>query len=317
MLSTSQGHSPDIAAILAGFGADAADGALLTRTKDGPTRMTFVPLEPGQYNTNVASNTGAVVAASITQNYSSTGSPGGLATSALMKTSTGGTAFSGGQCVLSFQFRGKYISLVCTTKYQNNTNPIQGWVDGQYFSVNNNPQNYKDPGTTANAGQYCYYMPIPVQLDDDGPHQIEIYNPFDPLNATQNQVQVYGYCLEARLGIPDFVPAGYTNVLTLPTSAGAHPDDSQSNPLGTGSGAFRVMKITFYCVGAASDTLNVKRDGNLVYDAVTVSKNTPLAMDFGPNGSIYNGGGSSSGANLIHANSVGGNIISYAEIRER
>lgn len=312
MLLTSQGHSPDIAAILAGFGADAADGALLTRTKDGPTRMTFVPLEPGQYNTNVASNAGAGVAASITQNYSSAGNPGGLATSVIMKTGTGGTFASGGQCVLSFQFRGKYIALVCTTKYQGNTNPIQGWVDGQYFSVNNNPQNYKDPGTSANAGQYCYYMPIPVQLDDDGPHQIEIYNPFDPLNATQNQVQVYGYCLEARLGIPDFEPASYVNVVTLPAA-----DSSAANPLGTSSGAFRVVKIV--AVASAADTITVTQDGVTIYNALAIAVNAPVTIfDGGSQGTLYNGGGSAAGANLIHAISGSGlNVKTFAYIRER
>lgn len=279
---------------------ETGDGYQRVQFKDGAQNMIPIPFLPNSYNN--ASAGGATISA----NYNSGGSPIGISSSLVLTTPIS-TVNTGVYAYVTFQFRGRYLALICDAYYNNNANDIQGWVDGQFFSITNYLENYLT-GVQGSQSLYPNFLPVDVLLEDDGPHQCEFYMPIS--TTAQLKANLYGYAVESRLGIPPLMPTCRTQVTTL--TAG-----NFLNAAGSSSTGYILRKLQIYNTSAVADAITIERDGNNIYTAVALPQNTPLELDFGEDTLYQAAAAGSSGASIIRVKSANGTSFCYAQVRVR
>lgn len=284
-------------------GDETGRGYISTRNGQG-VPMTAIPTNGGKHNTSTGGGS------TITQNYASYGSPLGVGTSTILTQAAGAVA-TGITCVMSFAFRGRYLDLVVAPYYNNNSEDIQGWVDGRYFSIPNAPEYYLNPAASHPTGDGAYFLPVPVNLLDDGPHLCEIYVPLNTDGVTAMKNQIYGYALETRLGIPDYKPVAYELVTVLAAN-------TYANVCGTSQQANPVRKVSIYNTNAVADTVTVDLEGQIIYTAKALAQNDPpIEIDFGDYTLLNGNSAGSSGSQLMRVKCLNGTCVMYTRIREK
>lgn len=290
-----------------GWRADETDSGLLKVQPVVGEAMVFVPFHGNAFGGQSPTPSG------FSQKYNAQGAPGTWVSAVYtIQPRTGDPTFASYNAHITFMARGRRFAIVCEP-YQsggtivNNTYPIQGWVDGQAFEI----KNYQEDVASGTAGSaiagamIANTFELPVYLDDDLPHQIEIYMPCDPTLTCV--YQFYGFCVEARTGQQPYPQEGFCNVNT----PAANTFTSVLNGLTTFA---YIEKLIFVSTGV--DALSMDLDGVTVYNALAMAANVPVVWDFGfpvP----YTTSVASASSQRARFKSLNGLITCYAVVRSR
>jgi len=289
-----------------GWEADSTDAGHIRVQQALGEGMVYVPFEPGAYNNSLNGST-------LSQKYAAYNAPLNTMLSASYTTTVQSGVFDQ-QAVCSFLFRGKRLALAAEYRQSGgtggtNTQPIQGWVDGQYFEITNSQLDATSfvAGTVQmKAGNNL--MPVDVELDDDGPHQCDIYMPSD---LTSTYVwQLYGYAVEARTGAQK-VSNQNAAVISIPLNTA-----NTYFSLMQGLSSFgQLEKVTIWNTNAAAENLTVEQDGIVIVNLLAMVQNTPFILDMGAAATYKTN--NSSGSQQIRAKGSSVNLVAFCTVRTK
>lgn len=302
-----------------GFESDESESGHI-RTSRTDSDLVHQPFVASSYNTSVTGFGNTI--ASVSQQYAGEG--GFLNPECLLITVPRSVGFgtTPACAVVKFQFMGRKLSISAERYYQSNPSPIQGWVDGQFFSVPNSLEDYSTGFTGSSNGGTLKnnFIPIPVQLTDDGPHQCDLYFPSYTVSSngvthdntgisSSSSVKwlLYGYCVERRFGLPEQNSGYLTNQISLTTSM-------QNILSGVTFGNF-VRKIEIFNISSSTDYLTVERSSTNIINSLGIASNSVYSLDFGCDVALTPGANATS--NAIRMSCANNNLIAFVYRRPR
>lgn len=228
----------------------------------------------GSY-TDALGNTYTSAQATASSQYASEGNPFGSLSGVLVNVPRGSIGGNEKQVTLLWNFFGKKLVLYWDLYRNSNPLPIQGWVDGKYFTLDNTIRDSMSGALgTSNAGAiFQCGREVPVALKDDGVHQCKLYFPMDLTSTTTAQWLIFGYGVERRLGAYDIGESYISRPFPVAVS-------SAVTTLGT-IGAFGYPVRGFKVVNTTSGTANVywTRDG-VQMPTITLAAGASYEEDF-------------------------------------